>query len=364
MARVLVTCVLLAALLGACGKKGNPLPPLRPVPARIADLTASRTAGQVELRFTVPVVNLDGTAPVVIDRVDIYGVRAAEGQPAPPAGQLLGDPANLLESLPVRRPVPAGGTPPAAAVSTLVPLPGEVAVYVDNTDAAEQAGVAGMYYLAVPVAGTGRGRPGPPTPVAHVPFGPLPSPPTNVALGHDETTVRATWTPAAPDHAFRVLRVPGDPGQVREPLTPKPLAAGAFTVPAVFGRELCVAVQAVQVTGPVSIEGALSNPVCITPVDRYPPPVPGGLRVVQEATAVTLIWDAVEAADLAGYIVLRGEGAEAALVPLLREPLEETTYRDTTAAAGATYNYAVYSVDSSPAANVSALSARETITVR
>jgi hypothetical protein len=72
----------------------------------------------------------------------------------------------------------------------------------------------------------------------------------------------------------------------------------------------------------------------------------------------------VQASDLAGYVVLRGEGSAAALLPLFREPIKETTYRDTTAVAGATYSYAVYSVDSSPAANVSPLSARETVTVR
>jgi hypothetical protein len=352
-------------VLGACGKKGNPLPPLRPVPARIEDLTASRRAGEVELRFTVPAANLDGTVPVVIDRVDIYGQRAVEGQTPPPAGQVSGDPRNLLESLPVRRPVTAEADPEAAAVSALVPQPGDIAVYVDRTEAAEQAGVAAMYYVAVPVTGTGRGRRGPPSPVANVPLGGLPAPPTNVVLSHDETTVRATWSAAADGQAFRVLRLPGDPAQARELLTPEPVAAGAFSRPAEFDRELCVAVQAVQVTGRVSIEGPLSDRVCITPVDRYPPPVPGGLRAVQEGNAVTLIWEAVEAADLAGYIVLRGDGSSTtALVPLLRSPIQATTYRDTTAVAGATYSYAVYAVDASPAANVSALSERQAITVR
>jgi fibronectin type 3 domain-containing protein len=142
------------------------------------------------------------------------------------------------------------------------------------------------------------------------------------------------------------------------------VAAGEFTLPVEFGREFCVGVQAVQVSGPVSVEGMMSDRVCTTPVDRYPPPVPGGLRVVQEGTVVTLIWDAVTASDLAGYVVLRGDGVDSALVPLVSEPLTATTYRDTTAVAGATYSYGVYSVDTSPAANVSALSTRETITVR
>lgn len=360
--RALVICLLLAAA-AACGKKGNPLPPLRPVPARIADLTAVRTAGQVELRFTVPAANLDGSAPVVIERVDIYGMQASEGQTVPPAGQLSGNPRNLIESLPVRRPLATENSPGATPVSTLVPLPGEIAVYVHRTDAAEKAGADSMYYVAVPVAGTGNGRRGPPTPVANVPLGALPAPPADVVFSLEETAVRVTWVAAAANHAFRVVRLTGESGPP-EVLSPEPVAVNEFRLPAVFGREVCVAVQSLVVTGPVVVAGPLSDRACVTPMDRFPPPVPTGLRVVQDGPAVRLIWDAVEAPDLAGYIVLRGDGSAVSLQPLFREPIKETTYRDTTAVPGARYDYAVYSVDTSSAANVSALSARETITVR
>ncbi len=349
----------------ACGKRGNPLPPLRPVPARIADLAAVRTSGQVELRFTVPAANLDGTVPAAIDRVDIFAMRAVPDQPAPAAGALAADPRNLIESLPVRRPLPANGATPESVASALVPQPGDVAVFVDRVDAAEQAGATAIYYVAVPVAGaTGRGRPGPPTAVANVPLGPLPAVPDDLAVSHDETTLRVTWTPAAADQTVRVFRM-ADAPDAPVSLTPAPVAGGEFALPVVFGREVCVTVRAVQVTGAVTVEGPRADPVCVTPVDRYPPPVPSGLRVVQEGAVITLIWDAVEAADLAGYVVLRAAGGETTtMVPLLRDPVTDTTYRDTTAVAGQSYSYAVYSVDTSPAANVSGLSVRETVTVR
>jgi hypothetical protein len=353
----------LVVLAVACGKKGNPLPPLRPVPARIADFVAVRTAGQVELRFTVPAANLDGTVPAAIDRVDVFAMRAVSGQPVPTAGALSADPGNLLQSLPIGRPPPRDGSPPETAVSTLVPRPGDVAVFADRVDAAEQAGVTAIYYVAVPVAGTGRGRRGPPTAVATVPLGPLPAAPDNLAVSHDETSLRVTWTPATADQTVQVFRVAGAPG-AQEALSPEPVTGGTFTLPVAFGREICVSVRTIQATGAVTVEGPGVDPVCVTPVDRYPPPVPTGLRVIQEGTVVTVIWDGVEAPDLAGYVVLRAASAEAEMVPLLRDPVKETTYRDTTAAAGQSYSYAVYSVDTSPAANVSALSVRETIMVR
>ncbi len=359
----LAACVGLTMALAGCGKKGNPLPPLRPVPARIADLTAVRTDGQVELRFTVPSANLDGTTPVAIDRVDIYAIRAAEGETPPPAGQVA-DPRRLIASLPVRRPVVPGVDEPDTPVSALVPVPGEQVTYVDRTQDAEQGGAVAMFYVAVPATGTGRGRSGPPTPVANVPLGAFPETPSNLALANDETEVTATWTAAAEGLAYRVFRVPDDRSTASELLTAEPLKTAEFKVPATFGQDVCLAVQAVQVSGAVTTAGTTSEPVCLTPVDRYPPPTPGGLRVVQEGTAVVVLWDAVDAADLAGYIVLRADGASDNLTPLVAKPIAGTTYRDTTAAAGATYSYAVQAVDSAPEPNVSPASARETITVR
>jgi hypothetical protein len=353
----------LVVLAVACGKKGNPLPPLRPVPARIADFVAVRTAGQVELRFTVPAANLDGTVPAAIDRVDLFAMRAVPGEPVPTAAAVAADPGHLLQSLQIGRPRPPEGAPPETVDSTLVPRPGDVAVFADRVDAAEQAGVTAIYYVAVAVAGTGRGRPGPPTAVVSVPLGPLPAAPDNLAVSHDETALRVTWTPATADQTVRVFRTSGAP-DAQEVLTPEPVTGGEFTLPVAFGREICVSVGTVQVTGAVTVEGPRLDPVCVTPVDRYPPPVPTRLRVIQEGTVVTVIWDGVEAPDLAGYVVLRAAGAETAMVPLLRDLVTETTYRDTTAAAGQSYSYAVYSVDTSPAANVSGLSVRETITVR
>lgn len=359
-------CLVLTVLLAGCGKKGNPLPPLRPVPARIADFTAVRTEGQVELRFTVPSANLDGTTPVAIDRVDIYALQGTEGQTPPPAGQVAGDVRRVIASLPVRRPAVPGVDEPGTPVSGFVPLPGDQVTYVDDTRAAEQAGAAAMYYVAVPVTGSGRGRSGPPTPVANVPLGALPDAPSDIVLAHDEANITATWQAPAATAAYRVFRAPanGDEGAHPELLTPQALTSASFQLPVVFDRQVCLAVQSVQVSGPVTTAGQMSAPVCITPEDRYPPPTPTGLRVVQEGSAVVVLWDAVDAPDLAGYLVLRAEGTSETFTTLTPEPVSGTTYRDASAAAGTSYSYVVRAVDSALARNASAASAPQSITVR
>ena len=70
--------LLVAVLLGVgCGKKGPPLPPLVKLPVPPADLTAERHGETVDLQFTVPGVNTDGTRPANVERVDVYAVTAA-----------------------------------------------------------------------------------------------------------------------------------------------------------------------------------------------------------------------------------------------------------------------------------------------
>jgi fibronectin type 3 domain-containing protein len=80
--------------------------------------------------------------------------------------------------------------------------------------------------------------------------------------------------------------------------------------------------------------------------------------------AISLIWDASTEADLAGYIVLRGQAPGATMSPLMTEPIKETTYRDTTVKPGVRYVYAVVAVDTASPQNVSAQSNRVEETAR
>jgi fibronectin type 3 domain-containing protein len=86
---------------------------------------------------------------------------------------------------------------------------------------------------------------------------------------------------------------------------------------------------------------------CVTPVDTFPPAAPTSLRAVAGEHVVSLIWDANREADLAGYLVLRSELPDGALVPLTPEPITDTTFNDTTVKSGVRYAYVVVAVDTS-----------------
>jgi len=100
----------------------------------------------------------------------------------------------------------------------------------------------------------------------------------------------------------------------------------------------------------ITIESAPSPAACVRLVDTFPPAAPGGLTAVGTEGAVNLIWEASPAADLAGYLVLRGESDDR-LSPVTTAPIADTNFRDPLAS-GERRVYAVQAVDR--AGNVSA----------
>ena len=369
---------MMGAAAGACGKKGNPLPPLRPVPARVSEFSAARTEGRVTLRMVVPSANTDNSTPAAIDRIDVFRVGTVTGAPVPPASVIAGNPKNLRTHINVRRPVESSekttaddGDKAAAGNTTTKPADtrptaGDTTTFVDTLEAGGTPPVAAWHYVVVPIAGTGRGRPGPASSVLSLTLGDLPISPDRVTIAFDDTKLTATWQPAATGQSFIVWRTPGRvfDAATAKTLNDTPQTSTELSMPVHFDQEVCLAVSAVRATGGVRAEGHPSAVSCLTPVDRFPPAPPTGLQAVQEGDVVTLIWTPVDATDVAGYVILRGEGSAESLQPLMRNPVDATTFRDTAVQPGVTYTYAVYAVDTARVPNVSQLSARQTVTVR
>lgn len=346
---------LVAVSVAACGKKGNPLPPLNILPARVDELSASLSGGRILLQLTVPAGNPDDPAVVSPERVEIYRVITTADAPVPAVSEIIGRAGALRGEIAVRKPedaAPAPSAPPR-------PLPGEPATFAETVDA--QAG-GSWSYVAVGVMG--RNRRGPASPVVTVPLGALPVAPSALTAENDEKTLTVSWEGASKAYrVFSVTRPFDDPSAARL-LTPSPVAESRFTSPVEFGRERCFIVRAVESSGGATVEGPPSEPFCATAVDRYPPPAPAGLRVIQEGGAITLTWTPSDAPDLAGYVVLRGDASGVSMQPLVREPVREPAYKDETVRSGETYTYSVYAVDTAPVPNVSQQSDRQVVTVR
>jgi hypothetical protein len=189
--------------------------------------------------------------------------------------------------------------------------------------------------------------------------------PTAVDVSHTEKAVVVRWTPpvAEPDGppvAFNIYRSDADAA----PLNASPVAGIEFEHGGLeFGKEQCYVVRGVQSIQNVSIETEPSAKTCVTATDTFAPQAPRDLRAVAEPGAINLVWEPNTEADLAGYIVWRGEAPGDTLVPITSQPIRDASYRDTEVKAGVRYVYAVVAVDSATPRNSSA-QARQEVTAR
>jgi hypothetical protein len=166
-----------------------------------------------------------------------------------------------------------------------------------------------------------------------------------------ETITGATRPRIAGYNVYRVA--PNElPGDLDNPLNSAPLTKTTYTdVPSYGNFQYHVA--AVASPSAPRIESDPSAAAKATFKDLLPPAAPTGLAALVEPHAVQLVWDAVEAPDLAGYKIYRTEGsgieklAEVAKIPLTPQPITATTFRDTTINIGISYYYEVVAVDKS-----------------
>lgn len=353
----------LALVLAACGSKGDPLPPYRPAPGKAEAVTATRIeGGPITLRFTVPAANADGTSPVDITAIRVFAVTKPAGEAPPtPADLAGGGDATQVATVSVLTP-PLGGVERDAPAPSM-PTPGSVITWEDTTEAANVYPTAMVRYYAV--AGVSRrNRVGPASEVIAVPLTAVPDAPSRLTASFTEKAIKLDWLGAAAGTRYRIYEViDGKPAAV--PLHPEPQAGTSYEDPRLeFGTERCYVVRAAVTAAGASVESAAAGPVCITPRDVFPPPAPGNLTAVAGSGAISLIWDAVDAPDFGGYLLLRGEVPGDTLLPpeklepLFAAPITDTTYKDATTVAGTRYVYAVVAVDKATPPNRSAESNR------
>jgi predicted small lipoprotein YifL len=293
--------------------------------------------------------------------------------------------ADLLEPVEVAAAVPVAAAdtePDAGRPALALPL---VAPASDRT--------ARRFYAARAVAR--RGRAGQWSAIRSVPTASPIAAPVVAAPTYDAAAVTITWAPppgatvappppaegglpsrpfgpATPATTYNVYAAAADPapdalGLVTRPapLNPAPIEAATFTVSGVtFGEERCFVVRTLTSVGGVTIESPASSPVCVTPQDTFAPPAPTALEAVGGAGVISLIWEAVETPDLAGYLVFRGENGAEPSTPLTPAPIRDSSFEDRGVTPGVRYSYVVVAVDSATPANRSAPSNRAEETAR
>ena len=335
----------------------------RPAPGDRVTFVDQLTAEKLKPVTLIQKPDAPGQAPAAAGEKPAAGQKPEPGVQKPDAAQSpepgAQKPAEAPKPEAAQKPPVAGEKPEPGAVA-----PGAAAAEAVAVPPA--APVATHPTRVYAIRGLSRsGRPGPPSTRVVVPIIDPVAPPSAVAAQMPtEKAVVVDWTPPVaeagmPPLLYNVYRREA----ASEPINPSPLADVKFEVAAVeYGKEQCFVVRTVQALDSVTIESAPSAPACFTPLDKFPPAPPKGLRAVAEDAAINLVWDQNGDADLDGYLVLRAEAPGDTLLPLTPQPITDANFRDATVKPAVRYVYAIVAVDT--AKNQSAPSAREEVTAR
>ncbi|PWU10091.1 MAG: hypothetical protein C5B51_05035 [Terriglobia bacterium] len=323
MRRFVPAIAVLAA--AGCGYVGEPQPPLANIPARVTDLTAVQRGARLIVQFTAPQLTTEGVTL----------------KPAPELDLRLGPPGE-----PFQEDNWAAG---ARKANNGTIEKGAARYEIPTAEWTGKEIVAGVRAIGANGKKSGWSN------FVVIPVIAAPETPARLQAENTAAGVQLTWQASGSE--FRVLRKYSGESYRLLATVPQPPWIDSTTQ---YGESYTYEVQTVVKLAENRLaESELSSEVSITPQDRFPPAVPGGLRVLEGPASVELSWDANTEPDFTGYRVYRatsdGQFLRIAEVGL-------PSYSDRAAGHGNAYRYAVSAVDR--VGNESARSAPVEITLQ
>jgi hypothetical protein len=329
--RGLAFLALVLLALGACGKKGDPLPPLRAIPAPVQDLALHQQGTDFILSFSYPKATISGGPLPGINRIELLSATF----PPPAEGfKIEVEPRRFAAAAEVSRLLNEADLSSATSGdSVFLRLPVPAA-----TEAERKADFFGVRILAANGEISGLSNV-----VGMVPGTP-PEPPKDLAVvpGPDGLTVR--WQSAdEPAEGFVVYRRDATSRAYRQP--GREVAGDQLEyldTSARFGRRYIYTVTSIGSRDPL-VESRLSGEAEVFYQDRFAPAPPAGIVALSEIGQVRLRWDPSTSADAVSYHVYRKD--EGDFRRLTRISIGEREYLDTSASSGRTYTYRVTALD-------------------
>jgi predicted phage tail protein len=323
---------LLILALVACGKRGDPKPPVPMIPQTTSDLVVTQRGSRIVLAWSYPSLTTAGKKLGAIRSVVVYRVSgpATDPQPTP----------NQFNKLKVKIDSIEGARLPAATngakltyEDALPARAGERSVYAVATEGATATGALSNLGVITPLL-------------------PPPIPTGFTATAKPEGVVLAWEKPQAGTvTGYDVYRTTAKESfdELSAPVNAAPLTQATYTDVPPYGS-YDYRVSSVAAQGPPRIESELSAPATATFKDLLPPPAPTNLTALLETKAVRLVWDPVDVPDMSGYFIYRTEGkTRLQLTPTI---IPQSTFRDISIEPGVEYTYEVVAIDR--AHNVSA----------
>jgi hypothetical protein len=306
-ATLLAAAILLTA---GCGYIGGPLTPLANVPTKISDLAAVERGALLIVHATVPARTTENVlikTPVKLDlRIGVAGEHFNAEEWASQA----------------------------KAISEVQVKDG-IATYRIST----REWVGKEVVLGVRAIGS-NGKESGWSNYEIVPVVAEPEVPSRPDVEDTAAGERVTWTGRGDQ--FRVLRKTG--GEESYIVAATVAAHEWIDTGIEYGKTYTYMMQALVDVGNQKVaESDLSETRPVTPLDKFPPAVPSGLRADPTPNSVALVWEGDTEPDLAGYRVYRsvGDGPWQKLADVNAVP----SYSDTSVEHGKTYHYAIGAFD-------------------
>jgi len=294
--------------LSSCGYVGDPLPPLANIPARIENLAAVQRGARLIVHFTPPIRT---TEDMVIKPPLLLDLRIGTAV-APFSADTWAERARQIPAPPSTDAVAEYDIPVAEWAGHDVTL--GVRVIGGNGKA------SAWNFLNLPI---------------------LPAPLTPAGLRAEATAegVRLTWHGDPGEyHVFR--RAAGEKSftDVAKVSQPEWIDRDAA-----FGNTYTYLVQRLVTVGNHVAQSELSESYEITPLDRFAPAAPAGLRAIAAIQSIELTWDRSAEPDPAGYRIYRalGDGPFEKIADTSQLP----AYSDHAVEAGKSYRYQATAVD-------------------
>jgi len=366
------TDTLLLALAGsatlhvACGKRGDPLPPLRRTPQPVAEVAIAQRGHELEVRLQTPRATTEGERLGVVTMELWQAVGSGDFEKSATRRQLKAAPGErlvLTDALPdvgtvVRVAAVAISNKRSSVMSPLrsltvadaVPPPTGLAAALEPdgvriTFTPPDPMPAWIQPSPEPSPHSKRSPPPPGAPSAPGTSTPPTPAPTPEPTPSPEPSPEATPSPEpVPETAGLFLYRRDESGEYAAPLVTEPLRGEAtfLDATAAVGARVCYVARTV-VSGAPLIESEASNESCVGVEDKKPPAAPQGVAVLATDAGIEVSWSPSPEPDLVLYRVYRqAAGGAPERIAEVRAP--ETSALDVSAGAGR-FVYFVSAVD-------------------